>query len=144
LSIRKIAGLMNPGLAIDSLDAAVKQAKRDIRAGRTRLHDDGVLPWAAYDAGYVESEWWKSGQLADAIQQWRAEAVTAPAPPPEVPSIDPVATAERAIAPLSKMLMEGLRPVADGFGEAIARGLGVPDRATRLREIERDPWHWPG
>jgi hypothetical protein len=124
---RKIGQLMH---RVGSPEAARAQARRDIPSGRARLHDDGVLPWAVYEAGCVEPEWWASGQFADAIQQWRREAVIAPSQLPEAASINVADIAERMMVP-------------EGFDEALVRSMRLPYRATRLREIERHPWRWP-
>jgi hypothetical protein len=126
LSDRKIGQLVD---RIGSPEAARAQARRDIRAGRARLHDDGVLPWAVYKAGCVQPEWWASEQFADAIQQWRREAAIVPSQLPEAPSINVADVAERMMVP-------------EGFAEALARRVRLPYYAKQLREIERNPWRF--
>lgn len=140
-SIGRIAPLVDRGPVDHPLNAAVKQAKRDIRAGRARLCDDGVLPWAAYDAGRVEREWWASGQLVDAIQRWRVEAARRPSPPPPEPIID-VAAALAAY----QTLTDGVRVMVEQVGAEtiwMIAGRFREIERDRLREIEGDPWRWP-
>ena len=138
-SIRRIAPLVDRGPVARSLDAAVKQAKRDIRAGRVRLCDDGVLPWAAYDAGRVEREWWASAQLVDAIQQWRVEAIRKPSqPPPEPFDLTAALAVARALPHAMRVMFEQVPAatiwaIADRFREI---------QRNQLREIEHDPWRW--
>jgi len=132
LSPTELGRLMSPApepwrVERAAAEAARKQADRDTKAGRARLHDDGVLPWAAFDEGIVEDEWWTSEQFADAIQQWRREAVTDPSPPP--PSIADL-IARSIVSP------EQMRRIA----QTAALDL---DRPAQLREIERNPWRWP-
>jgi hypothetical protein len=55
---------------------------RYISAGRKRLHDRGVLPWAAFARGAVPADWLRSPEFAEAVQRWRHEAVDRLALPP--------------------------------------------------------------
>lgn len=123
---------MNPRLAEHSFDAALGQAEHDLRRGRARLHGDGVLPWAAYDAGCVEPEWWLSPLFAAGVQRWRFEAVTnpSPRPPRETLSIERL----RGLLGLATLL----QMIAD-----TAKRLLDPGHAARLAEVERNPWRWP-
>jgi hypothetical protein len=123
---------MNPRLAGHSLDAALGQAEHDISRGRARLHGDGVLPWAAYEAGSVEPEWWLSRRFADAIQRWRFEALTNPSPRPRRQTL--WSQHLRGLIGLAALL----QLIADS-----AKRLLDPGRAARLAELERDPWRWP-
>ena len=141
LAIRKIARLMNPAMTL--IDGAVKQAKRDIPAGRVRLHHDGVLPWAAFASGDVEPEWWVSGQLADAIQQWRAEAATKPSPLPPSNRLSREEIERVMLGPavaLGKAITDGVEPIFERLARSI---VGLPQVDEQLREIERKPWRWP-
>jgi hypothetical protein len=139
-SIRRIAWLVDRGPVDRPVDAAVKQAKRDIKAGRARLCEDGVLPWAAYEEGRVEREWWESGQLVDAIQRWRVEAVRKPSPPPPEP-LD-LAFALAVARALTDAVHATVEPVSAARIWAFVDRFREIERG-RVREIERYPWRWP-
>jgi hypothetical protein len=132
LSIGKIARLLNPRVADHSLEVALDQARHDVLHGRERLRSNGVLPWAAYEDGRVEPEWWLSRRFADGVQRWRFEAVTKPSPPPLPETL--------GVEHLRGLL--GLRALIRLLADA-ARRLFDPGHAARLAELERNPWHWP-
>jgi hypothetical protein len=67
--VRTIARELHLGI---SESAARAQARRDLAAGRRHLHDDAVLPWAAWAAGALPADWRDSEQLGAVLGQWQA------------------------------------------------------------------------
>jgi hypothetical protein len=65
--VRTIARELHPDI---TEGAARAQARRDLAAGRRHLHDDAVLPWAAWAAGALPGDWRDSEQIAAALDQW--------------------------------------------------------------------------
>lgn len=127
MPIRALGGVLN---RIVSSDAARAQTRRDLGAGRLRLHRDGVLPWALYAKGTVEPGWLLSPRFAAAIDSWRRQAVRDPVPLPDIkPVID--------VSEFAKMI--GL----DTLGQVLIDALDGPSRRARLEAIERSPWRWP-
>jgi hypothetical protein len=113
-------------------EAQRKQARRDVKAGRLRLHKERVLPWAAFADGNLPDSWWTHVDFESAIGLWEREGVTRPsASRPD--SLTTFVGALRAVgARLAREASETYRAIDP------PRELVEP----RLAEIEDDPWKW--
>jgi hypothetical protein len=132
LTMVHIGHLLHPELE-GYEEAQRKQAERDVAAGRERLHDDGVLPWAIYEEGSVAAEWPTSIRFEEGVQQWQVEAVTKPSPRPTLRS---EAVCGELLAPLTQSLAATVQRIGEASSSA-------PDRAAQLRLLGRTPWRRP-
>jgi hypothetical protein len=70
------------GRSFRSYGAEVRPANKDPRTtvryqltqARAMLADEGVVPWAAFDAGAVPAEWWRTEAFIIAIDEWAGAA----------------------------------------------------------------------
>jgi hypothetical protein len=110
-------------------DAARKQAKRDLAAGRELLHADGVLPWAAYARGELPLKWWCDAEFERAVRDWRVDAMVRPA--------------ERPPSAEERLHDELLRVALPGHARAALEYVALSEcRREAERRIDAAPWRW--
>jgi hypothetical protein len=113
------------------LPAEKQRTYRDLRDGRERLHERGVLPWAVFDAGKLLPAWWNDKRFIAAIEAWRLDRLRANAPP--LPDV------AQQIRAFSRSIAATYRPLLTN----VLRGVRRPDEAERVAETLANPWHPP-
>jgi hypothetical protein len=114
---------------------AKARTTRYVRAGRIRLAVLGVLPWAAFPDAPPPS-WWTDPRFAQAIDEWRRQAATAPIARPDYPP-----TGAEIAAHKRQWLATG--------GYRLDRSAHWPrppksDSDTTLAAVASDPWCFSG
>lgn len=75
-------------LRVGTEESKRSSARHALDAGRRRLRDDGILPWAAWPEGRLpQDDWRRAPELAVAMTVWLREGIRNPTPPPPAPLV---------------------------------------------------------